>query len=493
MRISGLPAIIATAVIFLALSFIDFPWQFGSTVTVGIGVTSGFAAAAVYTWGLSAGIGVAIGSFTAFLIALFHYTDIPESRLMGLPICAGVALGDALAPMILVPLIQRLRRRYGATPHLFLPLCLAVFGSSFLGAGAVALSSIPAYLPLPFDPQDIFALSMVKIFGGTVIYAPLATIILGGWGFDKPVQWRSSLLTAVALAALAWLAFNIVPWPPILDNEFLLFFPILLFLALYSPVQGACLNIVILATVAMIDRDLAETFSLHHRITELGKVQATVTMMALTIFGLRFMLDQIQHLENTKAELARTRIVSLNQQMNPHFLFNSLNALVEHIATDPKRAEHNTIKIASFLRRSLLASQKETHTIGEELELSRLYVDLETHRKTEIKVAWQVDCQPDIQVPVVLLQPILENAIRYGDPTTISVKVAQNPDQLIIVVRNETLASLKQHVKKGSGSALANIHMRMRLIFGPDAQLKTEETAQSFVAEMAIPLKGSQV
>lgn len=120
--------------------------------------------------------------------------------------------------------------------------------------------------------------------------------------------------------------------------------------------------------------------------------------------------------EQLRASLAEARLIALKLQLKPHFLFNTLNAVSELVHSDPKRAEQIVVKLSDLLRFTLKSFDRNLIAFSEELDLLRTYISIE-----EVRFVGRLSCTFEIepvtlnaQVPCMLLQPIVENAIRHG-------------------------------------------------------------------------------
>jgi len=115
------------------------------------------------------------------------------------------------------------------------------------------------------------------------------------------------------------------------------------------------------------------------------------------------------------AQLDRARVDLLRADLDPHFLFNALNAIASQCSTDPRAAEDNVVRLASLLRAVLDTRRQALHPLDDELALARDYVGLLQARYPQLEVVWEVDeAARDAEVPPMLLQPLLENAVRHG-------------------------------------------------------------------------------
>jgi two-component system sensor histidine kinase AlgZ len=189
--------------------------------------------------------------------------------------------------------------------------------------------------------------------------------------------------------------------------------------------------------------------------------------------------------------LTEARLQALQARIRPHFLFNSINAVLSLIRQDPRRAEHALEDMAELFR-VLMADNRELTPLTRELDLCRQYLGLEQLRLGErLKVEWQLDAMPrDALVPPLLLQPLLENAVYHGiepriEPGTIIINIAAVRDELHAVLRNPFRPDTGHH--GGNRMALANIRERLALHFDAEASLSTRAGADSFEVRIVMP------
>lgn len=207
----------------------------------------------------------------------------------------------------------------------------------------------------------------------------------------------------------------------------------------------------------------------------------------------------VQEQERHAAELAvkaqEAQVSALRYQINPHFLFNTLNAIAALIRDAPARAEEMVVRLSDFFRRSLAIDPTEDLTLSEEVELQRLYLEIERTRFPE-RLRFDValdDGSAEARVPALLLQPLVENAVKHGvarseGATCIRIRARLDGPVLEIVVENDARAS-------GPGSdgekiGLRNVHDRLRSRFGEGASLASGEIAKGgYRNTLRIPLR----
>ena len=191
--------------------------------------------------------------------------------------------------------------------------------------------------------------------------------------------------------------------------------------------------------------------------------------------------------------LAEARLMALTARIRPHFLFNSLNAVLGVIRSDPRRAEQ-ALEELSDLFRVLMGENKELVTLGEEFALCRQYLELEHLRLGErLCVTWDVDaCPPDAQVPPLMLQPLLENAVYHGvepstRPGTVTIHAARDGEEICIVLSNPYHGENTHHA--GNRMALENIRERLMLFYDLEARLETEAVDGLFRVVIRLPYR----
>lgn len=187
---------------------------------------------------------------------------------------------------------------------------------------------------------------------------------------------------------------------------------------------------------------------------------------------------------------------SLRYQVNPHFLFNTLNSLSSLVITGkPKEAEAMIQNLSNFYRTSLNSDPLEDVTLAEEVDLQRLYLDIEAVRYPE-RLRTVIDIAPELMnqhVPALILQPLVENAIKYGvsrsnRPVTIEIKATHSDGMMVISVTDdgEAMTSGKD---AGNGIGLANVRDRLEARYRSAASLHTQSSAKNgFVVTLTLPL-----
>jgi two-component system sensor histidine kinase AlgZ len=210
---------------------------------------------------------------------------------------------------------------------------------------------------------------------------------------------------------------------------------------------------------------------------------SAITALLLVYFKLRAL--------SLSTALHDARLQALQARIRPHFLFNSINAVLSIVRADPKRAETALEDMADLFRMAMADSQKMV-LLRREIELSRQYLSLEKLRLGERLVeSWQVDeALNDALIPPLILQPLLENAVYHGiEPLAeggligISLKLAGS--ELHLDVHNPCRGQSGMH--KGNKMALENIRERLALQFDVEAKYTVEIGSDYYHVHIQLP------
>jgi len=184
----------------------------------------------------------------------------------------------------------------------------------------------------------------------------------------------------------------------------------------------------------------------------------------------------------------------LRSQLNPHFLFNSLNSISSLTISDPGTARDMIIKLSEFLRYALRHGEKEKTKLAEEIKNIDLYLEIEKIRFGEKLVFIKEisgDCDKGL-IPNMILQPLFENAVKHGvyestEPITIRMSCRRDPDGMQIEISNNF--DPKQVSRKGAGIGLKNVRNRLMLIYGRDDLMRVNKSGNLFIVKLFIPQK----
>jgi two-component sensor histidine kinase len=197
-------------------------------------------------------------------------------------------------------------------------------------------------------------------------------------------------------------------------------------------------------------------------------------------------------------QLAEAQLHSLRLQLQPHFLFNTLNTITALIATEPRAAERMVAGLSELLRASLRLADEQEVPLARELDHLRLYVDIQQTRFGD-RLAVAMDVDPAVRsalVPSLLLQPLVENAIRHGiTPRAaggrISVRATREADDLELEVRDDGVGAATQNgVLAREGVGLTNTRERLRRLHGARHRFAYESRIGSgFAVRITMPFR----
>jgi two-component system sensor histidine kinase AlgZ len=191
--------------------------------------------------------------------------------------------------------------------------------------------------------------------------------------------------------------------------------------------------------------------------------------------------------------LITARLQALQARIRPHFLFNSINAVLSLIRTEPRRAE-SALEDMADLFRALMADNRDLIPLSDEVALCRQYLGLESLRLGDrLQVRWHVDNMPDdALVPPLMLQPLIENAVYHGvqssnEPGEITINVFQRRGELHAILANPFVPDGRRHA--GNRMAIDNIRERLALHFDAEAGLETKATGNLFQVHIHMPYR----
>jgi hypothetical protein len=204
---------------------------------------------------------------------------------------------------------------------------------------------------------------------------------------------------------------------------------------------------------------------------------------------------QERHAAELKLQAQEAQVRALRYQINPHFLFNTLNAIAALVRDAPAKAEEMVLQLSDFFRKTLAVNPAEDLTLKEEVDLQRLYLEIERTRFPD-RLRFHVALDPgtpEARVPALLLQPLVENAVKHGvarspAPTCIRIRARVDGPLLEVVVEND--AKSAGPAAGGETVGLANVADRLRSRFGDEADLEGGELAEGgFRNILRLPLR----
>jgi two-component system LytT family sensor kinase len=190
--------------------------------------------------------------------------------------------------------------------------------------------------------------------------------------------------------------------------------------------------------------------------------------------------------------ITQAELKSLKFQINPHFIFNSLNSMSALTVINPEKARNMILKLADFLRYTLASNERQTTSLREELKNIKLYLEIEKIRfedKFEFIENIQEECL-NVKVPSMILQPLFENAIKHAvyealEKVCINLSVEMKNEFMEIKVENNLEETTSQ--KSGAGIGLSNIKNRLELIYNRTNLMEVKKEQNTFSVILYIP------
>ncbi len=190
------------------------------------------------------------------------------------------------------------------------------------------------------------------------------------------------------------------------------------------------------------------------------------------------------------------RLAQLQSSIRPHFLFNTLNTAIALVREEPAKAEMVLEDLAELFRH-VLVENEGTSTLGQELTLARRYLDIEQVRFGDrLRVEWVLDERAHVaQLPPLILQPLVENAVKHGvEPSgsgaALRVSTALRGQMAVVEVTNTVPAG---QGRPGHGMALANVRDRLKLLHDMEGSFRTELQDRVYTARIEVPMPGRTI
>lgn len=237
--------------------------------------------------------------------------------------------------------------------------------------------------------------------------------------------------------------------------------------------------------------------SMHMKMVMPGKaglgalIYILIAAFYYTFFYYNRLDEKLKEETRLKELVTQTQLNELKSQINPHFLFNSLNSVSYLTMSEPEKAQEMVIKLSSFLRYSLKHKQNQLVTIDQEIDHIKLYLEIEKVRfGDKLQADFNTEDCNNCLIPNMILQPLYENAIKYGvyeTTTQVEIKTVayRAKDQLVFSVSNNY--DPEAVVKKGEGIGLLNIRRRLGLVYGDSTLLTVTNENQIFTVTLILP------
>ena len=320
----------------------------------------------------------------------------------------------------------------------------------------------------------------------------LQTILLYWYGLSWELAFQDSLLNTVLLGEACWLISNNLYYYRPGQSRYL-------YVGLWCLLLATCWILLIRYLLPLVPGADQEYVALLVRSLPLRffigfLLISWVAMMSLLWYAQQDQKSQALRQSDTEKLAREAELFKLRQQLQPHFLFNSLNSINALIGSQPKEARKMIQQLSDFLRSTLKKEDQQWVTLEEEIQHLALYLEIEKMRFGH-RLATAIEFDPDSGqqlLPPMLLQPIVENAIKFGlydttDSVNITIAARQSDNNLIISVTNP-FDPQTTPPRKGTGFGLQGIQRRLYLLFARQDLLHTHSDPDNiFTTTLTIP------
>jgi len=262
-------------------------------------------------------------------------------------------------------------------------------------------------------------------------------------------------------------------------------------------VSAACLTVILFTNLML---SLFSQWTLNNLFYEnLGwdwLIRNQLITAILATLLLHYFYVQMQSRLRARSEL-QSRVQALHSRIRPHFLFNSMNIIASLIHVDPDKAEQAVEDLSELFRASLKEAGSEV-SLKQELELCKKYVNIEQLRLGgRLQVTWDIQAADKTRIPLLTLQPLIENAIYHGiapspDGGTVAITLKNNNERIFLQVSNPvTLAQNTSRKEQGNQMALENIRHRLHALYGENVMMATEQNGHQFTIKIEYSIKNA--
>ncbi len=316
-------------------------------------------------------------------------------------------------------------------------------------------------------------------------------MVLHFFGLPWKAAAIDSSIANILLLLVCLLVMNTLRYYLPRGNQYINIFSICLFLAVIWLLLTKWLLSLALGNYDGYDDLLHHSLSIRFSIAFL--LLGCITMISILWYNQKEQKENEARKSDAEKLAKEAELFKLRQQLQPHFLFNSLNSINALIGTRPEEARKMVQQLSDFLRGTIKKEETQWVTLQEELQYLQLYLDIEKVRfgnrlATEIEID---ETTRELKLPALLLQPIVENAIKFGlydttGDTVIRIYAGREEDNLVIKVLNPFDPETSSP-KSGTGFGLKSVQRRLYLLFARTNLLTTEAKENIFTTIVRIP------
>lgn len=323
-----------------------------------------------------------------------------------------------------------------------------------------------------------------------VVWAALHILVLEGFGFSTLTAVTDSLVSNILLAGTVIITSNILGYYLPTHQRYIFVLSLCLFLS--ATWLFISRSVVMLISPATQDYRSFFSASIPVRMMIGFLVTGCMALLSVLWYSLQDQRENEKRKSDAEKLTREAELFKLRQQLHPHFLFNSLNSVNALIGSNPAQARTMIQQLSDFLRGTLKKEDDQWVSLEEELQHLKLYLDIEKVRFGHRLDSEVVNHAPAAtQLPAMLLQPVVENAIKFGlyDTTgeiRIQIHASTENNMLTLSVQNPYDAETSAP-GKGTGFGLKSVQRRLYLLFGSNDLLHTRSSDGIFITTILIP------
>jgi two-component system LytT family sensor kinase len=323
------------------------------------------------------------------------------------------------------------------------------------------------------------------------IWAFTHYIVLKDWGFPWQPVLIDTLVSNFLLAAACALISNILRYyRPQTSRYLYVLFLCIAISGLYGAVSRFGLGSLLASNPdysSFFEKSMPVRFDIALLLT------GAVAMISMLSYSLEEQKENEKRKSDAEQLSKDAELYKLRQQLQPHFLFNSLNSISALVNNNPEQARNMIQQLSDFLRGTLKKEEHQWVSLSDELQHLGLYLEIEKVRfghRLETKIIADESTR-QLLLPPLLLQPIVENAIKFGlydttDAITIQITAHNDKDNLMITVENP-FDPQTSSPRRGTGFGLSSVQRRLYLLFSRNDLLSTQANDNTFITTIKIP------
>jgi two-component system, LytTR family, sensor kinase len=330
---------------------------------------------------------------------------------------------------------------------------------------------------------------------GVLIWSQMHFIMLTKEGFDFKTSLIDTIVTNGLLVGIALLILTILQFYRPQKRKYLYLF---IWCVALSGLWSAIVRFGLIGIFYGIGTESNEYIdylnaSMNYRFNIAFLVCGCASLLGMFYFNQKELMENEKRRQVTEQSIREAELYKLRQQLQPHFLFNSLNSISALAGNRPEEARKMIHQLSDFLRGTIRKDELQSVTVEEELNQLSLYLEIEKVRfghRLSTSVNIEEPCRT-LELPPMLMQPLVENAIKFGlydttEPITITVKVFCIDNMLNIEVTNPFDPDSSMH-RQGTGFGISSLQRRLYLLFGRNDLVHSDTHENLFTITVKIP------